>query len=132
MASVAKNEAYQPLYELDMPVHEKVRIICQAMYGADDIAFTKDAERDLHLIEDIGLDRLPICIAKAPSSLSDEPLLHGRPRDFQVTVRNIQVSAGAGFLVVLTGNILRMPGLPARPQALKVRLNPDGSVEGVA
>ncbi len=132
MASVAKNEAYQPLYELDMSVPEKVRIICQAMYGADDIAFTKDAERDLHLIEDIGLDRLPICIAKAPSSLSDEPLLHGRPRDFQVTVRNIQVSAGAGFLVVLTGNILRMPGLPARPQALKVRLNPDGSVEGVA
>ena len=102
------------------------------MYGADDIAFTKDAERDLHLIEDIGLDRLPICIAKAPSSLSDDPLLHGRPRDFQVTVRNIQVSAGAEFLVVLTGNILRMPGLPARPQALKVRLNPDGSVEGVA
>jgi formate--tetrahydrofolate ligase len=73
----------------------------------------------------------PICIAKAPSSLSDDPTLHGRPRDFQVTVRNIQVSAGAGFLVVLTGNIMRMPGLPKRPKAEQVELLPDGSIVGV-
>ena len=70
-------------------------------------------------------------IAKAPSSLSDDPALHGRPRDFQVTVRNIQVSAGAGFLVVLTGNIMRMPGLPIRPRAEQVELLPDGTIVGV-
>ncbi len=132
VASVDKNNGFQPLYDLDMTVFEKIRAVSQQMYGADDIAFSKDAEKDLHLIESIGLEKLPICIAKAPSSLSDDPLLHGRPRDFRVNVRNIQVSAGAGFLVVLTGSILRMPGLPKLPQALKVRLNEDGSVEGIA
>jgi len=132
MASVEKNNGYQPLYELDQSVLEKIRAVSKNMYGADDVAFTKEAEADLKLVERLGLDRLPICIAKAPSSLSDDPLLHGRPRDFQVTVRNIQISAGAGFLVVLTGNILRMPGLPKYPQALKVRLNEDGSVSGVS
>ncbi len=132
MASVEKNNGFKPLYDLDMSVLEKIRTVSQEMYGADDVAFSKDAEKDLRLIESLGLEKLPICIAKAPSSLSDDPLLHGRPRDFRVNVRNIQVSAGAGFLVVLTGNILRMPGLPKKPQALKVRLNKDGSVEGIA
>ncbi len=132
IASVDKNSGFKPLYDLDMTVLEKIRAVSQEMYGADDVAFSKDAEKDLHLIESIGMEKLPICIAKAPSSLSDDPLLHGRPRDFRVNVRNIQVCAGAGFLVVLTGNILRMPGLPKKPQALKVRLNEDGSVEGIA
>ena len=101
------------------------------MYGANDVAFSKDAEKDLKILTQLGLNKLPVCIAKAPSSLSDDPTLHGRPRDFQVTVRNIQVSAGAGFLVVLTGNIMRMPGLPKRPKAEQVELLPDGSVIGV-
>jgi formate--tetrahydrofolate ligase len=83
------------------------------------------------MIRHLGLNKLPICIAKAPSSLSDDPTLYGRPRDFQITVRNIQVSAGAGFLVILTGNIMRMPGLPKRPKAEQVELLPDGSVIGV-
>jgi formate--tetrahydrofolate ligase len=132
MASVDKNNGFQPLYDLDMTVLEKIRAVSQQMYGADDVAFSKDAEKDLRLIESIGLEKLPICIAKAPSSLSDDPLLHGRPRDFRVNVRNIQISSGAGFLVVLTGDILRMPGLPKKPQALKVHLNEDGSVDGIA
>ena len=132
MASVDKNSGFEPLYGLDMTVLEKIRAVSQKMYGADDVAFSKEAEKDLRTIEGIGLEKLPICIAKAPSSLSDDPLLHGRPRDFQVTVRNIQICAGAAFLVVLAGNILRMPGLPKKPQALKVRLNEDGSVEGIA
>jgi formate--tetrahydrofolate ligase len=101
------------------------------MYGANDVAFSKDAEKDLSVITRLGLDKLPVCIAKAPSSLSDDPILHGRPRDFQVTVRNIQVSAGAGFLIILTGNIMRMPGLPKRPKAEQVELLPDGTVIGV-
>ncbi len=132
IASVARNRPFKPLYEADMPLHEKVRSVSRKMYGADDVAFSKEAEKDLHMIEGLGLAHLPVCIAKAPSSLSDDPLLHGRPRDFQVTVRNIQLNAGSGFLVVLTGSILRMPGLPKSPQALRVRLNPDGSVEGVS
>jgi formate--tetrahydrofolate ligase len=104
--------------------------VSREMYGANDVAFTKEAAADLRHIEELGLDKLPICIAKAPSSLSDDPLLHGRPRDFQVTVRNIQVNSGAGFLVVLTGKIMRMPGLPKDPAACRVELV-DGGVEGI-
>jgi len=82
-------------------------------------------------VEQLGMSDLPICIAKAPSSLSDDPALHGRPRDFEVTVRNIQINSGAGFLVVLTGAIMRMPGLPRKPKALLVKLHPDGTIEGI-
>jgi len=129
--SVAHNKPFSPLYELDDTIYEKVQKVCKDMYGADDVAFTKDAEIDLKVITSLGLDKLPVCIAKAPSSLSDDPLLHGRPRDFEVTVRNIQVSAGAGFLIILTGRIMRMPGLPKRPMAEQIELLPDGTVFGV-
>ncbi len=131
MKSIGKNKPYTPQYELSDTVYEKVRKVCKAIYGADDVAFSKDAEKDLKIIAQLGLDKLPVCIAKAPSSLSDDPTLVGRPRDFQVTVRNIQVSAGAGFLVILTGNIMRMPGLPRRPKAELVELLPDGTITGV-
>jgi formate--tetrahydrofolate ligase len=131
MAAAAQPSEYKPLYDLDWPVVEKIRAISQSMYGADDVAFTKEAEKDLKRIEELGLNRLPVCIAKAPSSLSDDPALHGRPRDFQVTVRNLQVNAGAGFLVVLTGDIMRMPGLPKSPLAQRVKFLPDGTIEGI-
>lgn len=131
MDSVTQNRPFKPLYELDMTVLEKVRAICKQMYGADDVAFTKEAARDLKLVEQLGLTHLPVCIAKAPSSLSDDPLLHGRPRDFEVTVRAIQINAGAGFLVILTGDILRMPGLPKQPAANKMRLLNSGVIEGL-
>ena len=131
MESVDKHKHFCPLYELEDTLYEKVHKVCKTMYGASDVAFTKEAEKDLKIIRHLGLNKLPICIAKAPSSLSDDPNLHGRPRDFQITVRNIQVSAGAGFLVILTGNIMRMPGLPKRPKAEQVELLPDGSVIGV-
>ncbi len=129
--SVAHNKPFSPLYELDDTIYEKVYKVCKDMYGADDVAFTKDAEIDLKVITSLGLDKLPVCIAKAPNSLSDDPNLHGRPRDFEVTVRNIQVSAGAGFLIILTGKIMRMPGLPKRPIAEQIELLPDGTVTGV-
>lgn len=131
MKSVEHNKPFSPLYELDDTVYEKVHKVCKDMYGADDVAFTKEAEHDLKIITSLGLDKLPVCIAKAPSSLSDDPLLHGRPRDFEVTVRNIQVSAGAGFLIILTGKIMRMPGLPKRPMAEEIELLSDGTVVGV-
>ena len=107
----------RPLYDLEEPVVEKIKKVARAMYGARDVAFTKAAEKDLKLIEKLGYNNLPICIAKAPSSLSDDPALRGRPRDFEVGVRNIVINSGAGFLVVLTGNIMRMPGLPRKPLA---------------
>lgn len=130
--AATQSKPFQPLYELNDSVVEKIKKVSLAMYGARDVAFTKEAEKDLHHVEHLKLTHLPICIAKAPSSLSDDPLLHGRPRDFQVTVRNIQVNAGAGFLVVLTGNIMRMPGLPKEPAATKVELLENGEIIGVS
>jgi formate--tetrahydrofolate ligase len=131
MAATEETTAYRPLYDLGMSVPQKICAVSTAMYGAEDVSFTKQAEADLRRIEELGLDRLPVCIAKAPSSLSDDPALRGRPRDFQVTVRNIQINSGSGFLVVLTGEIMRMPGLPRKPLAESVRFHPDGTVEGL-
>jgi len=131
MASISKNRPYQPLYQLNQPVIDKVKAVCKAMYGAFDVAFSKEAEKDLKHVEQLELTHLPICIAKAPSSLSDDPSLHGRPRDFEVTVRAIQINAGAGFLVVLTGNIMRMPGLPKVPAANGIELLENGIIEGL-
>ena len=132
IAAAENPPAWTPLYDLDIPVVDKIRAVSRKMYGAGDVAFTKAAEKDLHRVEELGLENLPVCIAKAPSSLSDDPDLHGRPRDFQVTVRNIQINSGAGFLVVLTGEIMRMPGLPKRPLAERIRFNPDGSITGLS
>jgi formate--tetrahydrofolate ligase len=129
--SIPENRPFSPIYELEDSLYDKVQKVCKYMYGAYDVAFTKEAEHDLEVVRSLGLNKLPICIAKAPNSLSDDPKLHGRPRDFQVTVRNIRVSAGAGFLVILTGKILRMPGLPAQPKAEQIELLPDGTVMGV-
>lgn len=125
-------QPYRPLYALDDPVEEKVRIICRKMYGADDVAFTKQAAKDLRQVQQLGFDRLPVCIAKASSSLSDDPNLLGRPRHFDITVRGIQINSGAGFLVVLTGDILRMPGLPKHPSAERWQLQKDGSIHGLS
>ena len=127
-----KSDHFCPLYPLEVPVVEKIRNVALEMYGASSVSFTKEAERDLKLIESLGLSDLPICIAKAPSSLSDDPTLRGRPRDFEVTVRGLQVNRGAGFLVVLTGNIMRMPGLPKVPEAMKYNLEADGTISGMS
>jgi len=131
MASIDKSQPFKPLYALELPVVDKIKAVCKAMYGADDVAFSKEAEKDLKHVEQLALTNLPICIAKAPSSLSDDPTLHGRPRDFDVTVRAIQINAGAGFLVVLTGNIMRMPGLPKKPAANNIQLLDNGVIEGL-
>ena len=125
------NIPFKPLYKLSDPVIVKVQSVCRKMYGADDVAFTKEAEKDLLQIKKLGLENLPICIAKAPSSLSDNPKLYGRPRDFDVTVRGIQINAGAGFLVVLTGDVMRMPGLSKKPVAQQIKLLEDGTITGV-
>jgi len=111
---------FRPLYPATASVAEKILAVAQKMYGAERVVLAKSAERDLAEVERLGFSQLPVCIAKTPNSLSDDPQLAGRPRHFDVHVRAIQPSAGAGFLVVLTGEILRMPGLPRRPLAEKL------------
>jgi formate--tetrahydrofolate ligase len=117
-----RSRPFRPLYALDDPVPEKILAVARKMYGARDVIFTKAAKRDLRDVERLGYAGLPVCIAKTPASLSDDPKLRGRPEDFEVTVREIQINAGAGFLVVLTGDILRMPGLPRMPLAESIDL----------
>ncbi len=109
---------------------DKISAVARKMYGARKVVFAKSAKRDLLDIARLGYSNLPVCIAKTPASLSDDPKLRGRPRDFEVSVRGIQINAGAGFLVVLTGDIMRMPGLPRRPLAESLDLE-HGHVVGL-
>jgi formate--tetrahydrofolate ligase len=126
----AVSSAFHPLYQLDEPVPDKILAVARSMYGARDVVFTKAAKRDLRDVQRLGYDGLPICIAKTPASLSDDPKRRGRPDDFEVTVREIQINAGAGFLVVLTGDIMRMPGLPRKPLAEAIDLR-EGRITGL-
>ena len=120
-----QSRPFRPLYSWDQPVPDKILAVAQKMYGARAVVLTKVAERDLQDVRRLGYERLPVCIAKTQSSLSDDPHLTGRPTGFDVTVRGIQINAGAGFLVVLTGDILRMPGLPRTPLAESIDLRGD-------
>ena len=121
---------FRPLYDWQEDVKTKIWKVANGMYGAENIVYTKKAERDLKLINQLGYDKLPVCIAKTPQSLSDDPKLLGRPTGFTVTVREILISAGAGFLVPVTGDIMRMPGLPKDPQAEHIDVI-DGNITGV-
>jgi len=125
-----KSSPFRPLYDWSDPVIPKIEAVATKMYGAEAVVFTKAAKRDLKEIERLGYSDLPVCIAKVPGSLSDNPKLRGRPQDFAITVRAVQVNAGAGFLVVLTGDIMRMPGLPKKPLAESIDLR-DGRIVGL-
>jgi formate--tetrahydrofolate ligase len=120
------------LYDLDLPVKTKIEIIAKKMYGADRVGYSVDAESDIKLCMELGLDSLPICIAKTPYSLSDDPLLLGRPTGFKITVRDIKFSAGAGFLVPMTGKITTMPGLPPNPQSEFMDVDKNGNISGLS
>ncbi|RKX70669.1 formate--tetrahydrofolate ligase [candidate division WOR-3 bacterium] len=122
---------FQPLYPLDLPVLEKNMIVAREIYGAEAIDLKKKAKSDLKLIKRLGLEHLPVCIAKTHKSLSDNPRLLGRPKDFLVTVREIRISSGAGFLVPITGDVLLMPGLPINPVAETVDIDEDGKITGL-
>ncbi len=129
-AANAGSPPFKPLYALDEPFKAKMEKIAKTIYGAARVGYTPAAERDLKMIQKLGYENLPLCVAKTQSSLSDNPKLAGRPQGFEVTVRNIVLAAGAGFLVPLLGDMIRMPGLPATPQAVKMDLV-DGKVEGM-
>jgi formate--tetrahydrofolate ligase len=115
-----RSRPFRPLYSLGTPVRDKIFAVASKMYGAGQVVYTKRAEADLRELERLGYAELPVCLAKIPGSLSDDPARRGRPKNFDITVRAIQINAGAGFLVVLTGEILRMPGLPRTPLAERI------------
>lgn len=119
------------LYELDWSVEKKVETIAKKMYGAEHIDYTSRAKKDLEKIYSLGLDKLAVCIAKTQKSLSDNPALLGRPKDFVVTVRQVEIASGAGFIIPITGEIMRMPGLPEFPAAEKIDVDDEGNISGL-
>src|SRR3984893_4970117 len=126
-----ERSAFQPLYALDDPITVKLDTIARRIYGANGVEYPKRVERQIAQAESLGYGRLPICVAKTQRSLSDDPSLLNRPRGFKITVNEIRISAGAGFLVAITGDITTMPGLPRRPNAERVDVTPDGAITGL-
>jgi formate--tetrahydrofolate ligase len=110
---------------------EKIKKIARTVYGAKDVLFTAAAEKNIARARELGYEKLPICMAKTQMSLTDDPAIYGRPRDFTVTVREVRLSAGAGFLVALTGDMMTMPGLPKVPASRGIRLLPNGKIKGL-
>jgi formate--tetrahydrofolate ligase len=123
---------FKPMYDWKAPVMEKIQTIAHEIYGASAVDYTSKAKADLRTITKLGLDGLPVCIAKTQKSLSDNPNLLGRPKDFVVTVREIEIAAGAGFLVPITGEIMRMPGLPPVPAAEGIDIDDNGVISGLS
>ena len=126
-----ERSGFQPLYALDDPITVKLDTIARRVYGADGVEYPKRVERQIAQAEALGYGRIPICVAKTQRSLSDDPTLLNRPRGFTITVNEIRISAGAGFLVAITGDITTMPGLPRRPNAERVDVTPEGVITGL-
>jgi len=122
---------YKPVYQLEQTIEEKVEAVTKTIYGAEHVNFTAAAKRQIARAVELGYSDLPVCIAKVPGSLSDDARRYGRPRGFEITVRGIQIDAGAGFVVILTGNIFRMPGLPRRPLAMDIDMTENGEIVGI-
>ena len=118
-------------YELDESIKDKINDIVTKIYGGDGVVYTAQAEKQIKQLTDLGFDKMPVCMAKTQYSLSDDPKKLGRPTGFEVTVRNVKVSAGAGFLVALTGDIMTMPGLPKRPAAERIDVDENGKISGL-
>ncbi len=133
VAEVAEASAtgFKPLYDWNWTIEKKIETIAHEIYGASAIDYTPQAKKDLKTIETLGLTRLPVCMAKTQKSLSDNPTLLGRPKNFVVTVREIEIAAGAGFVVPITGEIMRMPGLPSIPAAEGMDIDDDGTILGL-
>ncbi|MEX2597610.1 MAG: formate--tetrahydrofolate ligase [Salibacteraceae bacterium] len=125
------NGGFKPIYDLKDSVESKMEQLAINYYGADGIDIQSKARKDLKKINDLGLNNLPICMAKTQKSLSDDPTLIGRPKGFTLSIREIEIAAGAGFLVPITGDMMRMPGLPAEPAAERIDIDVDGTVSGL-
>ncbi|MCL2195573.1 MAG: formate--tetrahydrofolate ligase, partial [Oscillospiraceae bacterium] len=122
---------YVPLYDLEDGIKQKLHKIATTLYRADGVQFTPAAEKSLKRLVELGYDNLPVCVAKTPASLSDDPAKLGSPRGHSITVRDVTVSAGAGFVVAYTGDIMVMPGLPKTPAACRMDIDDDGTITGL-
>ncbi len=131
IAATEKPSEFKFLYELDKPLKDKIETVCKEIYGADGVSYTPEASRLLQKFEDLGYGNLPVCMAKTQYSLSDDPDKKGRPRNFNVIIREVRLSAGAGFVVALTGTIMTMPGLGKTPAAEKIDIKPNGEIVGL-
>jgi formate--tetrahydrofolate ligase len=125
------DKSFNPVYEWNWTVEEKIFAIASKIYGAKQVEYSGDAKADIKRIQSLNLSHLPICMAKTQKSLSDNPDLIGRPKDFTLTVREIEIAAGAGFLVPITGEMMRMPGLPDIPSAELINIDADGIISGL-
>lgn len=126
-----KESDFEPLYDINLSIKEKIDVIAKNIYGASKVNYTPAAEKALSEIIELDADKLPVCIAKTQYSLSDNPALLGAPKNFEITVRNLSLSNGAGFVVVYTGDIMTMPGLPKAPAAHNIDVNEDGRISGL-
>ncbi len=126
-----KQSHFHVLYEDDMTIEEKINKVCHEIYGAGSVNFTPAAKKALEQVKKLGFEHFPVCMAKTQYSLSDDPNLLGRPEGFAVTVKEIRISAGAGFIVALLGDIMTMPGLPKRPAALNIDIDEKGNIVGL-
>lgn len=122
---------FKPLYRWDQPIVEKITTIATRIYGATDVHFSSQAQKDLRRIKKLGMQHLPICMAKTQKSLSDDPKKIGRPENFSIHIREIELAAGAGFIIPITGNMMRMPGLPATPAAVHIDIDEEGTIKGL-
>ena len=127
----SKQSNFAPIYPLDISIEDKIKTICTEIYGAGDVVFEPAARKQMDTLTKLGFDNIPICMAKTQYSLSDNPALLGRPSNFTITVRDMYVSAGAGFIVVLTGDIMTMPGLPKQPAAYSIDVDKNGRITGL-
>ena len=125
-----KND-FKYLYDEALPIKDKVKVIATEIYRAGKVAYSPKATKEIKKLTELGFDKMPICIAKTQYSLSDDPTLLGAPKDFEITVKNLTLSNGAGFVVVVTGAIMTMPGLPKVPAANNIDVNADGVITGL-
>ncbi|MBQ9391818.1 MAG: formate--tetrahydrofolate ligase [Lachnospiraceae bacterium] len=126
-----KESNFAPLYNNDLTIEEKIEKVATEIYGAKDVSYSKAAQRELNRLKKLGFDNMPVCMAKTQYSLSDDATLLGRPTDFTLNIREMYVSAGAGFVVAITGQIMTMPGLPKKPAALSIDVTDDGVITGL-
>ena len=131
LAAVDKGSADKPLYDLSLSLKEKIETIAKEIYGAGTVQYDSAAEQELKHIEDMGFGNVPVCIAKTPASFSDDPAKLGAPSGFTLHVREVKISAGAGFVVVLTGKVMTMPGLPKHPAAERIDVDDEGHITGL-
>lgn len=132
ISACEKENNFKFLYDEKAPLKEKIETIAKNIYGADGVVYTANAEKNLAEIERLGYGEIPVCIAKTPLSLTDDPTRLGRPENFKITVKEVKLSAGAGFAVVLTGDIMTMPGLPKKPAAMIIDIDENGNTVGLS